>query len=128
MTAHSTLYGHPMYFDSRCWRFEDNGQPTAETWRTRACGACGRHATREGHDGCLGTLPLVRNACCGHGDTKKTYVQFAPGVSIHGRPAAYVQRLLKWPRRIIDRAARPALVAIGLGILAGDLWRDRRMA
>lgn len=28
---------------------------------------------------------------------------------------------------ILDRAIRSALVAIGLGILAADLWRDRRV-
>jgi len=40
------------------------------------CGHCGINRTPEGHDGCIGTLPNVMNACCGHGETKHAYVQF----------------------------------------------------
>lgn len=43
------------------------------------CGHCGKENTPEGHDGCVGTLPGVMNACCGHGDTKDAYVQFPNG-------------------------------------------------
>lgn len=31
-------------------------------------------------------------------------------------------------KTIVDRAINSALVAIGLGIMAADLWRDRRSA
>jgi hypothetical protein len=37
----------------------------------------------EGHDACLGTLPGVRAACCGHGKTKG-YVLFESGLMISG--------------------------------------------
>lgn len=40
------------------------------------CGHCNIPRTPEGHDGCIGTLENVRNACCGHGETKMAYVQF----------------------------------------------------
>jgi len=40
------------------------------------CGHCGRDATPEGHDGCVGTLIGVMNACCGHGNPEAAYVQF----------------------------------------------------
>jgi len=42
---------------------------TLESYNTteRPCKHCGKHATEEGHDACLGTLPGVRSACCGHG-------------------------------------------------------------
>lgn len=40
------------------------------------CKSCDRHPTKEGHDACLGELPGVANACCGHGDVEKAYVQF----------------------------------------------------
>lgn len=40
------------------------------------CDFCGLGPTPEGHDGCIGTLPGVMNACCGHGDTGVAYVQF----------------------------------------------------
>jgi hypothetical protein len=43
--------------------------------------------TPEGHDGCLGTLPGVMNACCGHGDPRDTFVQFIGGSRIHGLEA-----------------------------------------
>lgn len=40
------------------------------------CVHCGLDCTPEGHDACLGTLPHpVMNACCGHGDPTKAYVQ-----------------------------------------------------
>lgn len=33
------------------------------------CGHCNLNPTEDGHDGCLGELPvdIVMNACCGHG-------------------------------------------------------------
>ena len=41
------------------------------------CAYCNRQATAEGHDACLGTIPgPVMNACCGHGDISKAYIQF----------------------------------------------------
>lgn len=40
------------------------------------CGYCGVSRTKEGHDGCLGTLENVMNACCGHGELGMAYVQF----------------------------------------------------
>lgn len=69
------------------WRYEDNGEPVPETWRGRGCGHCGLQDTPEGHDGCLGTLPGVMNACCGHGDPEVAYVQFSPGDCLRGREA-----------------------------------------
>ena len=40
------------------------------------CNHCGMNCTPEGHDACLGTLPHpVMNACCGHGDPAKAYIQ-----------------------------------------------------
>lgn len=40
------------------------------------CGHCGLHRTKQGHDGCIGELDSVMNACCGHGETSAAYVQF----------------------------------------------------
>jgi hypothetical protein len=42
------------------------------------CDHCSLPATKEGHDGCIGTLKDgdVMNACCGHGNDKQAYVQF----------------------------------------------------
>lgn len=40
------------------------------------CNHCGLDRTPDGHDGCIGHLEGVMNACCGHGDTPCAYVQF----------------------------------------------------
>lgn len=39
------------------------------------CGHCGLSRTKKGHDGCIGTLNGVMNACCGHGQNSMAYVQ-----------------------------------------------------
>jgi hypothetical protein len=51
------------------------------------CGYCGIHRTLEGHDGCIGTLPNVMNACCGHGEKEAAYVQFWDKKRIAGNEA-----------------------------------------
>ncbi|MCS4503869.1 hypothetical protein NYO91_07235 [Arhodomonas aquaeolei] len=88
MTAEGQLRGHPIYWDEagQAWRFCDTGEPTHETWRQRPCALCGRHATAAGHDPCLGELPGVTNACCGHGHAGDAYIQFANGVTVRGFP------------------------------------------
>lgn len=81
-----------MYRDSDgVWRFSDTGEPTAETWHKRPCGACGlRGNSNDGlPDPCLGQLPGVTNACCGHGDPSQSYVCFAGGLVLRG---FYVER------------------------------------
>lgn len=40
------------------------------------CQHCQLHKTPENHDGCIGTLKGVTNACCGHGLDNQAYVQF----------------------------------------------------
>ncbi len=57
------------------WLYADTRQPVAET-PNRDCGFCGLTNTSEGHDGCLGTLPGVINACCGHGQPHQAFVQY----------------------------------------------------
>lgn len=86
MTTTSKLRGHEIYWDgeARVWRYSDTREPTAETWQDRPCGHCGRQNTVEGHDGCLGTLPGVANACCGHGDVGSAYIQYPDGTVVSG--------------------------------------------
>jgi hypothetical protein len=85
----SELRGHPIYFDGEVWCYKDSGEPTVDTHKERPCGSCGEHATAEGHDHCLGTLPGVMNACCGHGVMGDAYVQFWDG-----------SRLSSWVARV----------------------------
>ena len=49
------------------WFFSDTNDRVMTTWKHRPCGYCGLANTVEGYDGCIGYLPKVRNACCGHG-------------------------------------------------------------
>lgn len=66
------------------WFFSASGKPVKGHWRTEPCGHCGKVNTPEGHDGCLGTLPGVMNACCGHGVVAEAYVQFVDGSVVSG--------------------------------------------
>lgn len=81
------LRGHDIYYDGEVFRYVDNDEFTVETWKSRPCGFCGLSNTLEGHDGCLGTLPGVMNACCGHGEVKQAYVQFEDGAVVYGQEA-----------------------------------------
>ena len=81
------------------WIYSDTKKSTIDTWQKRPCGRCGKFPTKEGHDACLGTLPGVMNACCGHGhgDNRDAYVQFLDGFSIHGKEAITILTILtKW--------------------------------
>jgi len=61
------------------------------------CGFCGLDRTPEGHDGCIGTLPGVMNACCGHGDTEMAYVQYEDGRRVAEVNALYA---IIWMHRL----------------------------
>lgn len=71
--APDLLRGHPIDLRNGQWVYCDNGEPTIGNRRN--CGHCGLPDTPEGHDACLGTLPSVANACCGHGDPRQAYIQ-----------------------------------------------------
>lgn len=79
MTAKSRFRGRSIYWDieNQHWRYSDNHAPTHDPEAGKNCGYCGLKETKDGHDGCLGTLPWpVMNACCGHGEENLAYVQF----------------------------------------------------
>lgn len=90
--AKSYLRGHEIEFVNGEWVYSDAKTPTAGN--ERSCGYCKKENTIEGHDGCLGTLKGLMNACCGHGRTSQAYVQFLDGHSIHGKDAVTVQEIL----------------------------------
>jgi len=65
--------GHPVYFKDGRIFYRDTGEEV--DWNNpRPCPRCGRLPTPEGHDACLGTLPGVKSACCGHGVTEAIVV------------------------------------------------------
>jgi hypothetical protein len=76
------LRGHPIVFVNSQWVYVDNKEPTINN--KRPCGYCGKKDTKEGYDGCLGILPKVMNACCGHGNIDEAYVQLDENKRISG--------------------------------------------
>ena len=80
----SKFRGHTIYKSSDIYLYLDTGEAVADTWKERSCGFCNKFNTLEGHDGCLGTLVDVTNACCGHGITKDAYAQFNNGTELRG--------------------------------------------
>ena len=77
--------GHKMRCEGGAWRYLD-GQLVADNPEP-ACGLCGEETTPEGHDGCLGALSGVVNACCGHGMEPEAYVALTDGRRLAGREA-----------------------------------------
>ncbi len=75
--------------------YSDTKEPVAETHTTKPCGNCGKGYTKEGHDGCIGTLPNVMNACCGHGITADAYIQYWDRIRVGGQEALDEMEKLK---------------------------------
>jgi len=53
------------------------------------CAKCKKPPTKDGHDGCTGTLPnkWIMNACCGHGLDDRSYIQFWNSPKLIGQKA-----------------------------------------
>lgn len=67
--------------------YSDTKETVKDHWKTKACGYCGLNFTKEGHDGCIGEIPNVMNACCGHGIENDAYIQFLDKSCIRGKNA-----------------------------------------
>ena len=72
IVACSYFRGHPVVClaGEACERYADDLTPTIDEEGTsveRPCVQCGLLAAPDGPDPCLGMLPGVRAACCGHG-------------------------------------------------------------
>lgn len=81
----SKLRGHDISFINDEFLYLDDMSPTVGNERN--CGFCGKKNTREGYDGCLGIVPNIMNACCGHGVEDEAYLQFWDGKRISGKQA-----------------------------------------
>lgn len=57
-------------------RLQARARQQSRTNPDRKCGHCNLPNRSDGHDACLGELPGVMNACCGHGK-REPYVQFS---------------------------------------------------
>ena len=64
--ARGFIRGHAVRFDedTESWVYADTLGPADDK---RPCPRCGRMPTKEGYDACLGHIPRVVSACCGHG-------------------------------------------------------------
>lgn len=84
--GHSIIYIGEYPNDGR-WVFEDTGEDLPATGgKVRPCVKCGVEFTLgEGEvDPCLGVLPGVDNACCGHGVRDLSYIRFTNGIVVKG--------------------------------------------
>lgn len=73
--------GHKYLYDGKKTEvYADTGEITDTE---RPCKRCGRMSTPEGHDACIGHLPGVIGACCGHG-VEVGYVTFEDGTILKG--------------------------------------------
>jgi hypothetical protein len=88
VTTRSFFRGHPVIKSADgAWIYEDSGEPAGFDGTIRPCKKCGLifDGSDAGHpDPCLGNLPGVDNACCGHGVRSEAYIRFANGVVIRG--------------------------------------------
>lgn len=82
MATNSFLRGHEIYCLNNVWFYSDNDEPTVGN--PRACGHCKKPDREDDHDACLGLLDGVMNACCGHGQSKESYIQFKNGLTVRG--------------------------------------------
>lgn len=94
----SYFRGHSIELRGSEYVFSDTGDVVRDTWESRPCRYCKRFNTVEDHDACLGTLPGVMNACCGHGCVDEAYVQFLDKTVVNGSAAVEVQEILKMQR------------------------------
>ena len=70
MTVNSYHHGWPIvYMRNVGWVYKDTLEQVAHAV-DRPCPRCKRTPTADGHDACLGKLPGVSSACCGHGVTE----------------------------------------------------------
>lgn len=62
--------------------YEDTGCEVVDRTE-RPCARCGKKPSSEGYDACLGKLPGVKYACCGHG-MEEGYIIFENGTTLKG--------------------------------------------
>ncbi|MCA9367177.1 hypothetical protein KC887_02790 [Candidatus Kaiserbacteria bacterium] len=98
--------GHKIEWDedAQVWRYADTGEVAfagdGEFGGERPCAFCHQMPTVEGHDACLGELPGVLYACCGHGVENE-----------HGLSQPYI-KYARWPFWMTNPNYWPAVIAV----------------
>lgn len=80
------MRGHPIYWKNNKWHYQDNDNYIDDE-PMRPCVKCGKifeGSFKGDPDPCLGVLPGVDNACCGHGVREDAYIRFTSGVVVKG--------------------------------------------
>ena len=77
MTAKQYIRGHEIYYNEtkKEWLYCDDDSPASVE---RPCKRCGHMPLDNGEDWCLGHIPNIKNACCGHG-AEEGYFQLENG-------------------------------------------------
>ena len=83
MSSRAYVRGHEVYYDfkNETYRYSDDDTEvfmvvSGKVSDERDCPYCELPPGDEQCDACLGLLPGVKAACCGHGDRKSSYVIF----------------------------------------------------
>jgi len=135
MAARSFLRGHPLIWLEDRWVYEDDhADPLLRGAKPRPCKKCGAVFPWHEVDPCLGVLPGVERACCGHGVRSDSYVRFTTGVVLKGfivesQPDCPTDQRDKMIKRICKALLRIPVVLLCLIIhpLDEELAYDLRM-
>lgn len=85
IAARNSLRGHPLIWLEDRWVYEDDhADLPSRGGKIPPCKKCGELFPQGELDPCLGTLPGVQSACCGHGLRSGSYVHFTTGVVLEG--------------------------------------------
>ena len=75
--------GHPIVWVDEKWLYEDTMEPIMGFGgEIRPCVKCGKLSNTGDPDPCLGNLPGVDSACCGHGVRERSYIRFTNGMVV----------------------------------------------
>lgn len=95
MAAGSHWRGHSISeLTPEVWVYDDTQEKVSDN-KDRPCGYCNKPNHTADHDACLGELPGVMNACCGHGHQSGASIQFLDGYIIGGESADIILNVLK---------------------------------
>jgi hypothetical protein len=83
--AKSFYRGWDIIWINNSWVYADTKEPIPG-WGgvIRPCKKCGAIMNDHEPDKCLGNLPGVDNACCGHGIDNLAYIRFTNGLAVEG--------------------------------------------
>lgn len=98
MAARGFFRGHPTVYEGEYprngrWLYEDTREPLpCDGGEIRPCKRCGSVHQHHESDPCLGNLPGVDSACCGHGARELSFIKFTNGVVVKQFIAERVQK------------------------------------